>query len=55
MFAALKAGPAPAVAAIDRTSVVFVLFFSLLFLGTQFTWKAVLGAALIALGAVLML
>lgn len=55
MFAALKAGPAPAVAAIDRTSVVFVLFFSLLFLGTQFTWKAALGAALIALGAVLML
>ncbi|HWH16335.1 MAG TPA: EamA family transporter [Candidatus Paceibacterota bacterium] len=55
MFAALKAGPAPAVSAIDRTSVVFVLFFSILFLGTQFTWKAALGAALIALGAILML
>lgn len=55
MFAALKAGPAPAVSAIDRTSVIFVLFFSLLFLGTQFTWKALFGALLIAVGAVLML
>jgi len=54
MFAALKMGPAPSVAAIDRTSVVFVLIFSLLFLGTQFTWKALLGAALITLGAILM-
>ena len=55
MFAALKVGPAPAVSAIDRTSVVFVLVFSLLFLGTQFTWKAALGATLITVGAVLMI
>lgn len=55
MFSALKMGPAPGVSAIDRTSVVFVLIFSLLFLGTQFSWKAVLGAALIALGAILMI
>ncbi len=54
MFAALKMGPAPSVAAIDRTSVVFVLIFSLLFLGTQFTWKALLGAVFITLGAMLM-
>lgn len=54
MFAALKLGPAPGVAAIDRTSVVFVLVFSLLFLGTQFSWKALLGAALITAGAILM-
>jgi len=54
MFAALKMGPAPGVAAIDRTSVVFVLIFSLLFLGTQFTWKALLGAALMTIGAILM-
>lgn len=55
MFWALKAGPAPAVSAIDRTSVIFVLIFSLLFLGTQFSWKAVGGAVLVALGAFLML
>lgn len=55
MFAALKLGPAPGVSAIDRTSVVFVLIFSILFLGTQFTWKAALGALLIAAGAILLL
>jgi len=55
MFAALKLGPAPSVSAIDRTSVVFVLIFSLLFLGTQFTWKALAGAALMVVGAVLMI
>jgi bacterial/archaeal transporter family protein len=55
MFAALKVGPAPGVAALDRLSVVFVLIFSLLFLGTQFTWKALIGAGLIVAGALLML
>ncbi|MFZ1988012.1 MAG: EamA family transporter [Minisyncoccia bacterium] len=55
MFSALKIGPAPGVSALDRTSVVFVLFFSILFLGTQFSWKAILGAALITAGAVLMI
>lgn len=55
MFAALKVGPAPGVAALDRLSVVFVLVFSILFLGTAFSWKAALGAVLITVGAVLML
>ncbi len=55
MFAALKMGPAPGVSAIDRTSVIFVLIFSVLFLGTQFTWKAALGALLIAVGAILLI
>ena len=55
MFSALKVGPAPGVSALDRLSVVFVLIFSVLFLGTQFTWKAALGAALIAGGAILMI
>lgn len=55
MFAALKMGPAPSVSAIDRTSVIFVLIFSILFLGTQFTWKAALGALLIAAGAILLI
>lgn len=55
MFSALKIGPAPGVAALDRLSVVFVLIFSILFLGTAFTWKAAAGACLIVLGAILML
>lgn len=55
MFAALKLGPAPGVAALDRLSVVFVLVFSIIFLGTQFTWKAAGGAALIVIGALLMI
>lgn len=55
MFAALKLGPVPSVSAIDRTSVVFVLIFSILFLGTQFTWKAAFGALLIAIGAILLI
>lgn len=55
MFAALKMGPAPGVSAIDRTSVIFVLILSALFLGTQLTWKAGLGALLIAVGAILLI
>ena len=55
MFGALKVGPAPGVAALDRLSVVFVLVFSILFLGTQFTSKAAFGAALIAVGAMFMI
>lgn len=55
MFSALKIGPVPGVSALDRTSVAFVLLFSILFLGTQFTWKAVLGASLVVIGAILMI
>ncbi len=55
MFWALKLGPATGVSAIDRTSVVFVLIFSLLFLSMEFSWKALLGAVFIVLGAVLMI
>lgn len=55
MFGALKVGPAPGVSAVDRLSVVFVLLFSILFLGTQFTWKASWGALMIVGKAILML
>src|SRR3989338_3778873 len=55
MFWALKVGPAPGVAALDRLSVVFVLVFSILFLGPQFPSKAAFGAALIAVGAMFMI
>jgi transporter family protein len=54
MFSALKIGPVPGVSAIDRTSVVFVLILSVLFLNTTLTWKAGVGATLITIGAILM-
>lgn len=53
-FFALKIGPASAVAALDRLSVVFVLIFALLFLGEQFTLKSGLGALFVTIGAILM-
>lgn len=53
-FIALKQGPATPVAALDRTSVVFVLLFSVLFLSEQLTWRTGFGAAFVALGAALM-
>jgi len=53
-FVALRTGPASAVAALDRLSVVFVLIFAVLFLSEQLTWKTGAGAALITAGALLM-
>ena len=53
-FSALKHGPAPAVAALDRLSVVFVLVLAILFLGEHLTWKSALGATLVTAGAILM-
>ncbi len=53
-FFALKTGPASAVAALDRLSVVFVLIFAIMFLGEQLTWKSGLGAFFITVGAILM-
>lgn len=52
-FWALKIGPASGVAALDRTSVVFVLVLSALFLAEGITWKTGLGAVLVAAGALL--
>jgi bacterial/archaeal transporter family protein len=54
-FLALRLGPAPGVAALDRLSVVFVLVFAIGFLGQAFTWKAALGAALLTIGAILLI
>ena len=52
-YRALQLGPASRVAPIDKLSVVFVVLFAASFLGERLTWKAGVGAALIALGAVL--
>lgn len=52
-FSALREGPASAVSAIDRLSIVFVVILAVMFLGEVFTWKIGLGAILIAVGAIL--
>ena len=52
-FYALKKGPASGVAALDRLSVVFVIFLAFLFLGENLTLKSVAGAVLITIGAIL--
>ena len=52
-FLALKSGPATAVSALDRLSVVFVVILAALFLGEALTWKTGLGALLITGGALL--
>lgn len=52
-FIALKMGTASAVAALDRTSIVFTIILAALVLGETITWKVGLGAALMAVGAML--
>lgn len=53
-FYALKTGPASGVAALDRTSVVFVLLLAVLLLGEKLTLKSGIGISLVAFGAILM-
>ncbi len=52
-FLSLKMGPAGAVAALDKLSIVFVVVLAGLFLGEGLTWKLVIGSLLVAGGAVL--
>jgi transporter family protein len=52
-FVALRAGPATAVAAIDRLSIVVVVLLAAVVLGEAWTWRMGLGALLMAGGAVL--
>lgn len=52
-FFAIKNGPASSVAAIDRTSIVFVVVLAILFLGEKFSWLKIFGALLVAGGAFL--
>ena len=53
-YRALQLGPASRVAPIDKLSVIFVILFSVLFLGEAATWKVVLGGILITSGAILL-
>ncbi|OGY24203.1 MAG: hypothetical protein A2172_01525 [Candidatus Woykebacteria bacterium RBG_13_40_15] len=52
-FLALKSGPATAVAALDRLSVVFVLVLAAIFLNESLTVKTVIGGVLVVVGALL--
>ncbi len=54
-FLALKTGITSGVAALDRLSVVFVVIFSILFLGETFNLYTAVGALLITIGAMLMI
>lgn len=51
---AMQLGSASRVAPIDKFSIVFVILFSVLFLGEALTWKMVLGGTLIVAGAILL-
>jgi transporter family protein len=53
-FRALQLGEASKVAPIDKLSVVLVIVFAAIFLGEAFTVKTVVGAVLIAAGAVVL-
>jgi len=53
-FLAIKLGPVTAVAAIDRTSIVFVFVLSVLFLSESLTILKSIGAIAIVAGAILM-
>ncbi len=52
-FMALKGGPAVAIVALDRTSVIFTLVLAALFLAERITVRTLSGALLVALGAFL--
>jgi transporter family protein len=53
-FRALQIGDASRVAPLDKLSVVFVVVFAALFLGERLTMTGIAGAALIAIGALLL-
>ena len=53
-YHALQLGRVSQVAPIDKLSIVFTIFFAVLFLREELTPKSALGCVLIALGAVLM-
>ena len=53
-YRALQIGQAAKVAAVDKLSVVFVIVLALIFLGEQITLKIGIGAALVTLGAIVM-
>ena len=53
-YRALQLAPASRVAPIDKLSVVLVVLFAVIFLGEKLSWKTGIGAAFVALGALMM-
>ncbi|MEI7741994.1 MAG: EamA family transporter [bacterium] len=53
-FWALKIGPSSKVAALDRLSIVFTVIFATAFLAEKITWIGWVGAALMGIGAILL-
>ncbi|MEH1826837.1 MAG: EamA family transporter [Nostoc sp.] len=54
-FQALQAGKASLVAPIDKSSLVLVLLFSVLFLGEPLNLKIILGSALVVIGTLVLI
>lgn len=53
-YRALQIGPASRVAPVDKLSVVFAIVLAVVFLGEKFSWKSLLGSALVAAGAIIL-
>ncbi|HYW18405.1 MAG TPA: EamA family transporter [Nodularia sp. (in: cyanobacteria)] len=54
-FKALQMGKASLVAPIDKSSLVLVLLFSVIFLGESLSWKIVLGNLLVVIGTLVLI
>ncbi|ODG97266.1 hypothetical protein A4S05_14270 [Nostoc sp. KVJ20] len=54
-FQALQVGKASLVAPIDKSSLVLVLLFSVIFLGESLSWKIILGTGLIFIGTLVLI
>lgn len=52
-FLGLKDTTASKLASLDRLSLPLIIFFSILFLSEAFSWKLILGGALVTAGAIL--
>lgn len=53
-YRALQIGPASGVVPVDKLSVVFVLIFSVVFLGEAMTTKVLVGGGLVTIGAIIL-
>ncbi|WP_375474123.1 EamA family transporter [uncultured Nostoc sp.] len=54
-FQALQAGKASLVAPIDKSSLVLVLLFSVIFLGEKLNWKIILRTGIVVIGTVVLI
>ncbi|MEH2467531.1 EamA family transporter [Nostoc sp.] len=54
-FQALQAGKASLIAPIDKSSLVLVLLFSVIFLGEPLNWKIILGTGLVVIGTLVLI